>query len=167
MSSSDEFSKIFRQEHRQIRDALLDLVSAFQERNREQIGSLLNTVAKLTGPHFRYEEEALYPSLVEFYGNEYVEQLFGDHDRAIGIATSLVALSKKEHLSDDDVTQAITYIRRVLPHVTDCDGLSLMVEKMAQSKVDAIFDARDHALSDDLDLITWTETKRGRKPIMP
>jgi len=44
---------------------LLDLIQAFQDRNLSRARELLGRVAALTGPHFRYEEEALYPALTE------------------------------------------------------------------------------------------------------
>jgi len=67
-----------------VRDALLDLVQAFREYDGARIKALLHHTAVLTGPHFRYEEEALYPNLVDILGEEYVEKLLGDHDRVIG-----------------------------------------------------------------------------------
>ena len=42
---SDHFTRIFRQEHRQVRDTLLDLVQAFQKRDRDRIASLLTQAA--------------------------------------------------------------------------------------------------------------------------
>ncbi len=55
---SDQFSQVFRDEHREIRDTLLDLIVAFQERDKPRIQTLLQHTAICTGPHFRYEEEA-------------------------------------------------------------------------------------------------------------
>lgn len=65
---SDQFTQIFRDEHRKIRDTLLALIRAFQERDKTRIKSLLNQTATCTGPHFRYGEEALYPALTEIFG---------------------------------------------------------------------------------------------------
>lgn len=56
---SVRFREIFRAEHRQIRHVLLDLINAFQLRDRSRISVLLGDVAQFTGPHFRYEEEVL------------------------------------------------------------------------------------------------------------
>jgi len=52
-----------------------------------------------------------------------------DHDRAIGSAIRLVELAGKETFDDGDVARVARLIRGVLPHVSDCDGLSIMVEK--------------------------------------
>ncbi len=164
---ADQFTQIFRDEHRAVRDVLLDLIRAFQERDKTRIQSLLGNVAVLTGPHFRYEEEALYPGLVEIFGEEYVEKLLGDHDQAIGRAKILVNLAGKDRLSDEDVATAIRLIRTILPHVSDCNGLSIMVERLPASKVEAILEARDRSRSAGLDLLQWATQVRSRPAVHP
>lgn len=161
------FSKIFRDEHRQVRDALLDLIQAFQQRSQRRIQELLQRIATLTGPHFRYEEESLYPALVEIFGAEYIEKLLGDHDRAIGRAKRLVEVAAKESLSDQDVAEATKHIRAILPHVSDCDGLSIMVERLPAEKVQAVLKARDRCRKDELNVIQWAESVRQRPAVAP
>src|SRR3972149_7566902 len=89
---ADQFSLIFRNEHRAVRDGLLDLAESFRKRDRATATTLLGHVATLTGPHFRYEEEELYPGLRAILGQKYVGKLYGDHDRVIGSALRLPGL---------------------------------------------------------------------------
>lgn len=159
---ADQFSKVFREEHRQIRDALLDLISAYSKRDQDQIQSLLQQVATLTGPHFRYEEETLYPALTAIFGQEYVESLLSDHDSAIGTAKKLVDLAGKGSLSEEEANQAVSMVRGVLPHVSDCDGLSIMVERLPEKQVQSILDARDRSNQAGLNLIQWASQIRKR-----
>jgi hemerythrin-like domain-containing protein len=86
--SAEVFAQLFRQEHREIRDALLELVEAYSRRDTELARKLVGQVASLTGPHFRYEEEALYPPLEQIFGDEFIEMLLLDHDGAIGTVSS-------------------------------------------------------------------------------
>ncbi len=165
--TAETFSVTFRDEHRQVRDALLELIEAFQRRDKSQAQSLLSRIAALTGPHFRYEEEALYPSLVEIFGPEYIEKLLSDHDKAIALARKLVELSGKEPLTDDDIIQATRYVRFILPHVSDCDGLSIMVERLSEEKVKNIFDVRERSLNAGLNLLDWAGSVRGRPEATP
>ena len=164
---ADQFTQIFREEHRKVRDSLLDLIGAFQKRDRGAVQSLLTQIAGYTGPHFRYEEESLYPSLREIFGDDYVEKLLGDHDGAIGAAKKLVELAGKPSLADEDVSLAVRLTRGILPHVSDCDGLSIMVERLPTSKVQSILDARDRSLKQGLDLLTWAGEARKRPAVMP
>ena len=164
---ADSFTQVFRQEHRIIRDTLLDLVQAFQDRDRQHICALLSAIARLTGPHFRYEEESMYPALTGIFGEEYIQKLLRDHDRAIEVAEELVQLSSKAELTDQDVLAAIRLIRgSVMPHVSDCDGLSIMVETLPETQVQNILDSRRQSLAANLDLLTWAKTVRRRPALV-
>ncbi len=163
---SDRFADEFRTEHRGVRDGLLALIGAFEARDRAGVRAWLGRVAALTGPHFRYEEEALYPALVGLFTPEYVEDLLGAHDRAIGAARTLVDLAARDRLSENDAALAVRLIRDVLPHVSDCDGLSIMVETLPEAAIARIFEARECARAANLDLLTWAATVRGR-PVSP
>ncbi|MBI2819704.1 MAG: hypothetical protein HYX73_06975, partial [Acidobacteria bacterium] len=90
--------------------------------------------ASLTGPHFRYEEEALYPALVAIFEKKYIEKLLADHDRVIGSAGRLVRLAGKDAWNEGEVDEAVELVRDMLPHVSDCDGLSIMVERLPEEK---------------------------------
>jgi hypothetical protein len=162
---SERFACVFHEEHRALRDDLLDLVEALRARDRTAARSLLVRMAADAGPHFRYEEEALYPALVEIFGPEYIERLVGNHDRAISVAGSLAALAARSALSDEDVVYGVRLVRSVLPHVSDCDGLSIMVERLSGETVRAILGARDIARAQGLDLFDWAMRVRRRPRI--
>lgn len=123
---------------------------------------MLERVATLTGPHFRYEEESLYPALTGIFEESYVEYLYEAHDGAIARARELVGLAGQESLSDEDVAAAIHAIREILPHVSDCDGLSVMVEVLPEKDVRDILAARDRTNELGLDLLAWAATARAR-----
>jgi len=49
-----------------------------------------------------------------------------------------------------------------MPHVSDCDGLAIMVETMAEDEVEAILTARQAALSENMSLLDWAASTRPR-----
>mgnify|MGYP002725907234 CR=1 FL=1 len=158
-----EYKEIFRAEHRDIRDALLALVDAFEKRNKRRIKSLLKTIAELSGPHFRYEEDALYPALLQIYGKLYIEHMLVEHDKAIVSALRLEQIAdKKGPLDDTDVKKAVHLVRGILPHVSDCEGLSIMVEVLPEGVSEDILKARERARKDNYDLLTWATDVRER-----
>lgn len=162
-----EFAAVFRDEHRQVRDSLLDLVAAVEAGDLVRARSLLERIAGLTGPHFRYEEDSLYPALVAIFGEEYVQKLLEDHDRAIGAAERLVELAAGDALTGAETAEAVRLTRGILPHVSDCDGLSIMVEVLTDDTVRGIFDSRERSLGEGLDLLTWARGIRGRPIVRP
>jgi len=56
-------------------------------------------------------------------------------------------------------------IRGLLPHVSDCEGLSIMVERLPEEKVDTVLEARDRARQEDLNLLEWADSVRERPRI--
>ncbi len=115
MSLADQFTQMFREEHRAVRDTLLDLVQAFTQRDKAKVQALLGRTAALTGPHFRYEEESLYPALVVIFGEEYIQKLLEDHDRAIGTAKKLMEIAAQGSLTDAAVARAVRLVRSIPP----------------------------------------------------
>jgi hypothetical protein len=163
LTLSNDFTNTFRDEHRVIRDLLFDLIDAFERRDLADARSLLGSIAQRTGPHFRYEEESLYPSLVQIFGASYVDKLLGDHDGAIRAARRLVEIATGEDTDDHTIEEAVTHVRGILPHVSDCDGLSIFVERLPDDEIRSIFEARRRADQDALPLLDWATTIRGRE----
>jgi hypothetical protein len=159
------FAELFREEHRYVRDLLLDLVRALEQRRLPDARALVGEIAAVTGPHFRYEEESLYPALVAIFGPEYVEKLRDDHDGAIASARRIAELASRDALTDGEVDEAVRLVRGILPHVSDCDGLSIMVELLADETVERIFAARDAARAEGLDLLEWGADPRRARPV--
>jgi hypothetical protein len=57
----------------------------------------------------------------------------------------------QDALSDADVREAVHLVRTILPHVSDCDGLSIMTERLPQ--VQAVLDTRDRSRQGNVDLL--------------
>jgi hypothetical protein len=159
---AEKFTTIFRAEHRRVRDLLLEMMKAARSGDRVGFRARLGQLAALTGPHFRYEEESLYPELTAFFTEEYVEKLYGDHDMAIRSALRLADLAGQGQLSDADAQSAVRTLQSILPHVTDCDGLSILIETLPEDKLRSILETRDRANERGLDLIAWAEQERDR-----
>lgn len=157
----EEFAAVFRQEHRAIRDAILDLIDGARRGNRAEAGRLVGELAKLAGPHFRYEEEGLYPALSGLFGPERVESLRNEHDAASRAAHELSALVEGERFGAAERGRVETLARGLLAHVSDREGLSIMVERLAENEVAAILGARRRAWRDDVGLLAWAETLRA------
>lgn len=116
------------------------------------------------GPHMQYEEETMYPALASLFGEDYVERMLEDHDRAFGVAGRLMELAEQDPITDADAEEGRRLIARLLPHVTDCDGPVLAIEVLPEEKQGGIFAARDRALEECLTMMEWGE-RRGRQPL--
>ncbi len=162
---SESFYTQFRKEHRLIRDLIFDLITCLLQKDLQKAGHLLADLNRLTGPHFRYEEEALYPSLVPVFGEPYILKLLTDHDLAIARARKLQAIIDRGHLSDEEYLHCLDLVRSILPHVSDCEGLTIMVERLPEKTMGFITQTMQSSLTDDIPLFEWEESLRGRKKL--
>jgi len=156
-----EFTEGFRNEHRAGRDTFLSIAQALQARDSARINELMGRANALIGPHMQYEEQVMYPELAVLFGDEYVERMVADHDRAFAVASTLMEIAAKPEISDADIEVGNTAIRHLLPHVTDCDGLVLAVEVLPADAQQRIFAARHRAFEEGTTMMEWG-TKRGR-----
>jgi hypothetical protein len=153
-SDLERFTEGFRNEHRAARDIFLGIGRALADRDAARIADLMAQANEGIGPHMQYEEEAMYPALASLY-----------HDRAFAVAGRLMELAEHDPITDEDVEEGKRLIARMLPHVTDCDGLVLAIEVLPEEKQRRIFAARERALEEGLTMMEWGE-RRGRQPLL-
>jgi Hemerythrin HHE cation binding domain. len=147
----------FREDHRKVRDGLLELMEALQSKNVAKARKILDEINVLVGPHFRYEEEVLYPTLRVFLG-EYVDQLLTEHDGVIATARSCAGLLKKDSLTDEEAKLAVSAARALLVHVSNCDGLSILSERLNKNEIDALSEKLATARKAGVPLLDWADT---------
>ncbi len=76
-----QFIGVFNQEHEHILDLILQLISSCEDSNLKSMRSIVAEMRAYCGPHFRYEEECLYPSLIQFFERGHIESLIREHVR--------------------------------------------------------------------------------------
>ncbi len=140
-----EFSEAFREEHRQMRDMLLGLIEAIDSNEVESFRQGLDEMMAHVGPHFHYEQEALYPALADIHGEDYVERLRAEHDAALDAIEALAELAEAEELSDAQAEYGRELVRQLLPHVSDRDGLAMIVEVLPEKSVKSILEVREES----------------------
>ena len=126
--------KEFREDHRKVRDGLLKIIDALNAKDIAKARKILGGLNIAVGPHFRYEEEALYPTLRVFLG-EYVDQLIKEHDGVINTARACAELLEKDKLTDEESKQAADAARALLVHVSNCDGLAILSERLKKKEL--------------------------------
>ena len=161
-SAHERFRDLAHAEHRELRDILLALYDAFDKHDVKRAAKLHGELCGHTGPHFRYEEETLHLLLEPVLGKVQVEHLNREHDRAIVDAIYIGRLTAESSLDENTARQGKRLVRRILPHVADCDGLSVIVETIPEAEVETILAARETALAENIPLLDWAATERPR-----
>lgn len=153
--------KEFREDHRKVIDGLLDMIEALKVKDVAKAGQILGNLNTLVGPHFRYEEETLYPALKVFLG-EYVDQLISEHDGVIDTALNCAQLLQKGTLTDEEAEQAAEATRKLLIHVSNCDGLAILSERFSQKELDELAEKFSAARETGVSLLDWAKDIRKK-----
>ncbi len=149
----------FREDHRKVRDNLLDLASAAEAGDLTKARDALGQIDALAGPHFRYEEETLYPAMREFLG-DYVDSLIEEHGGAIDTAKIAAKVLSQSSISEEDGKAVSKAARALLVHVSNCDGLNILVERFSQQKLDELGEAFAQSRAKGVPLLRWADTIR-------
>ncbi len=151
----------FREDHRKVRDGLLDIIEALKAKDVKKARQILDNLNTLVGPHFRYEEETLYPALKVFLG-EYVDQLLSEHDGVIDTAKTCATLLQKDILTDEEATEAANAARALLVHVANCDGLAILSERLDPKELEGFAERFIAARKASVSLLDWAEKIRRK-----
>ncbi|MBI4187348.1 MAG: hemerythrin domain-containing protein [Chloroflexi bacterium] len=149
----------FREDHRKVRDSLLDLASAAEAGDLARARDILGRIDTMVGPHFRYEEETLYPTLKEFLG-DYVDSLIKEHDGAIDTARVAAKLLSQPSLSAEEGKAVAKAARALLVHVSNCDGLNILTERLSKEKLAGLGKHFARSRAEGISLLRWADTIR-------
>lgn len=152
----------FREDHRKVRDGLIEIIEALKSKDVARAREILGELNTVVGPHFRYEEETLYPTLRVFLG-EYVEQLLEEHDGVIETARTCARLLEKGTLTDEEADEAAHAARALLVHVSNCDGLAILSERLNPEQLKELGEKFSQARKAGVPLLEWAEKIR-KKP---
>jgi hypothetical protein len=142
---ANEFIESFREEHRRMRDALVGLAQAFEASDEDSIRDRIAAMAADAAPHFLFEREALYPAIMEFYHPGYINDLIADHAAALDATRELAEIAEADEFDADAAERGIELVRQLLPHVSDRDGLSMIVELLPEEQIARMMRAREES----------------------
>ena len=162
---ANQLTELFREEHRQMRDMLLGLMDAIEANDIESVRQGIVEMAAHAGPHFHYEEQVLYPALAEIYGDEYVERLGAEHDAALEAVQELAELAEAEEITPQQAGYGLELIRRLLPHVSDRDGLAVIIEVLPAKTVQQIARGREKSKRSGKTMLELAQSKKKGRPV--
>jgi hypothetical protein len=162
MARLDVIAEI-KSDHAQVRDILLDLIDAISKRDAERALEILIRLDKLTGPHFRWEEESFYPAHEKIFGRQYLEYLLGVHDRIVKRGKELAAILSKGEITEEEAKVLPEIIRNeVLPHPIECDGITLLTTKLSKEELEKMAVELERCRKEGIPLLQWGETIKDR-----
>ena len=156
----------FRSEHVKIRDALLDLIDAINKRDAPKALEILSQLNVIVGPHFRWEEESLYPVMERFFGRQYLEYLLSAHDRIVRRAKDLLEILSVKEIKPEQAETLSSIVRNeIIPHTIECDGISLFAEKLSEEEMEKLRNDLERTHKEGVPLLEWAEKIKDEERI--
>jgi hypothetical protein len=151
-------------DHKVVRDTLLEMVDTIRKKDVTKAFELLIKLDKLGGPHFRAEEETMYPAMKRFYGDDYYERLLSEHDSVINAAKKIAETLGKGSLTDEDVEWLVKIVQNeIMPHPITCSGLEILMERLSSDELKSIALNLAASRKADVPLLEWADSIRSRK----
>lgn len=148
----------FKADHAKVRDSLLNLIEAINEKNAFKALEILVQLDRLVGPHFRWEEECLYPIMEKFFGRQYHLYLLSAHDRIVKRAKELLEVLKKGSISSEEAKTLVDIIRNeILPHPIECEGITLFAEKLTEKELERLRVNLERNRRENVPLLEWAD----------
>lgn len=157
-------------DHKKALDAIFDLLKAVERRDARQARQTIGLIDLASGPHWRWEEEALYPALRQF-SDELVDGLTKEHDDYIAAVAELRSRFKEQGLIGllrrggpgvEDWTRARDLTRTLMYHLATCDGLVMWIEILGAGDKQTVRQAIFVARREGIPLLEWSEKMRQR-----
>ncbi len=162
MPKLDIISEI-KSDHAKVRDILLELIDTVSKRDAIRALEILLSLDKLTGPHFRWEEESFYPAHVKLFGRQYLEYLLGVHDRIVKRGKELATILAKGEITEEESETLPEVIRNdVLPHPIECDGITLLTSRLSKDDLERMAEDLERCRKEGIPLLEWAETIKDK-----
>ena len=159
-----EFITTFRDEHNELREVLLSLAEALEDNDSERAYAAIEQMAALAGPHFHYEQEALYPALAEVHGDEQMEQLLEQHEQAVAAASQLAELAEREELDEQAAEYGAQLVNQLMPHVAEPDELAVMVAVLEPQTIKKLHKAHKESRKKGATLASLAKGAKNKAP---
>lgn len=151
-----KFLRVFKEEHQIILNRLLELHEAVSGGDAVRARELVEVLDDVMGPHFRVEEEVLYPMLEAYLGEQNVCGLLEEH---VGATTAVHRL--KSNIGDpawlrENGEAVFAELEGFFMHVAACDGLSIIVGRFSEVQKLVLARALDRVQKEEhLPLTRW------------
>lgn len=148
-----ELEREFAKDHQVLTRGLARVLDAVEEGDLDRARALADELDREAGPHIRFEEEVYYPRLRSRLGEDFVEQLYGEHDEGQEAIRSL--LRSEGPLQPDEVAH---HLRTALEHALSCGTLLSHLEGLSDEErekmVEQLRELREQS-------VRWTEVEES------
>jgi RND superfamily putative drug exporter len=146
-SPVDRLHDVAEGEHRRLLDLLAEIELASELREGERVRGLAREMRALAEPHFRYEQRALLPQLVDTLGAEHVEGIYAAQESVVEALARIEELSDSIRVYEPAVAETRRLLSSARSSVIACDALSSVVDHQPPEVAERVLAARERVLA--------------------
>lgn len=155
----------FQDDHDWIRKILNQVLAACFLKDRNQAEERLNKLNAVCGPHYQFEEEALFAELLPIFGSEYIDKLFTDHDFVIARTQRLIELFSVKRSEEPDFETAVRLLQSLQLQLVECESICPKIGSLSTKKTIKLKKALTEIRMKGLSLTDWAENIRNREKL--
>jgi RND superfamily putative drug exporter len=143
---ADELGALAHAEHRQMLRLLDEIERAGSRGDAGRVTGHAGELLRVVTPHFRYEQRALFPQLVDALGPEQVERLYIEQDGVVEALRAIEAIAAGGRL-DASAGEIAELVRGARSSIAICDGLGAIVAELPPDVASRVLHARARVLA--------------------
>ena len=133
MAKNEDFIDGFRIDHRNLNNCINSLHRALKNSEMNEVKVILSEMKKTTEPHFKFEEDYLYPRLQRLM-RETTQQLHNEHETILNFFDETIDILDKANPSGIKKETILNNLSRFSIMLEKCDDLSSFAEKFHQDE---------------------------------
>jgi hemerythrin-like domain-containing protein len=148
----------FLADHRKMTQGLSKLIDLLESGDVGGAVRKARQLDRVIGPHIEFEEKRFYPEVRKARGENYVRNLYDEHQSGVEAIRALEAIEEGSPQLDDASRQRILkQLRIALEHAFSCGTLLSHVTSLAKSEQDALLEELERFRSE---AHLWTELEK-------
>jgi hypothetical protein len=162
LMQSNELRDAFIEDHQKMTKGLTELIRLVEADEMDRAARKARELDAVIGPHIEFEERRFYPQVQKSRGEDYVRNLYDEHQAGAEAIRALIAIDDPAGIHDAARKRILEQLRTALDHAFSCGTLL--------SHVTSLPDSDQAELLDDLkryrrEAHVWSELDetRGRE----
>lgn len=135
MPNDKDFIGAFQQDHNKIKNHVNSLQKSIKNLQITQSRTILNKIEELVEPHFKFEEDYLYPRLQRLM-REITQKLYNEHQAVLKFFKEATDIVKKDRLSKIEKENILNNLTKFYTILEQCEDLANFAERFDVSDKD-------------------------------
>lgn len=146
-TTAQRLGEVAHEEHRRLLDLLTAIESAEERGQADRVAALAQEARTLAGPHFDYEQRAVFPHLLGSLGAKFVEDLELAQEGVVTALRSIEELAGSGRVHEAAAAETRRLVRSARVAVISCDALAETFERQPADVAELALAARERAFA--------------------